>query len=257
MKKSSGNLLSVHGCQTHNSLLIKSFTLIELLVVIAIIAMLASMLLPALNKVRKKAREIQCASNLKQISFACISYAEDNKGFLPLNTASQYNYLYNYSLKNNGTSFPGYLNIPRTYDTSGAKEKEAPPIATCPEGGRNDKLGPTTNEANPSLATPNFSYSFRAYSAGPYFPPIEPLHIIKNSSTRLMLGDRSSNDSPGGWAIKQRADFAYRHLNNTNLSLIDGHVESRGAYTIPFSWANSYDTNKFYRNKSLYATTVY
>lgn len=59
------------------------FTLIELLIVIAIIAILAAMLLPALNNAREKARGISCTSNLKQIGTAFNMYANDNKGCLP------------------------------------------------------------------------------------------------------------------------------------------------------------------------------
>lgn len=69
-----------------NHSLIKRFTLIEILVVVAIIGILASLLMPSLSKARKKARNVHCLNNLKQLGTAIYTYTVDSDGHFPGNT---------------------------------------------------------------------------------------------------------------------------------------------------------------------------
>src|SRR4051794_13149366 len=74
----SGGAGCVHGVFER-----RGFTLVELLVVIGIIAVLISVLLPALSKARRSAATVQCASNMRQVSNALLMYINAYKGHFP------------------------------------------------------------------------------------------------------------------------------------------------------------------------------
>jgi prepilin-type N-terminal cleavage/methylation domain-containing protein/prepilin-type processing-associated H-X9-DG protein len=113
----------------------KGFTLVELLVVIGIIALLISVLMPALNSARSAARLVQCQSNLKQIYNGVLFYANSNQGFLPYaSVAGGWNPAQEVLTTNAGT----YLELSQLigYTPTDATKPEATiaPVFQCVEG---------------------------------------------------------------------------------------------------------------------------
>ena len=241
-----------------NGLKLYSFTLIELLVVIAIIAILAAILLPALQQARARGQNSQCTNNIRQLVHGVNLYVNDNKGHGPCSSLTETdNYIWSNRGKAVGKVGPYISNSKYSTDRT---ESYVPPVGYCPIGGR---LGaPQVYSAN---STSYWVNGFLGVCPGQIgIKYMQKYNTVRFASKVFVVsesgpakGDRFSHPN---WAnvnaiasnnARYFKSFSFRHNKKTNIAYMDEHVAAVGFYDYKYStdgYKGSRDTNFLFRD---------
>lgn len=219
------------------------FTLLELLITIAIIAILASMLLPTLSKVKEKGLAIDCTSNLKQLSLSNLLYADDNRGFLvPLsidafgeNKHRWHGTSGDTATFGDDTTFdPSKGPLTQYLGTSGkvnaCKGVKFPESTKafekgCGGYGYNEMLGKLSDEWDQAAHASGYKLSKIKINSDKVMFADSAVLVGSDgqfSSNGPFFGPSSSIAAPGGWMLFPTMHF--RHQKRANISFADGHV---------------------------------